>query len=373
MSMFQIILLTVVIIAIFFLVTTIIGVWRYRNKANKADPIQLAHLIRDKVDKGEAALSCRINQKSWLNINENVDFPIASITQVIIALDYSKQAAAGKIDPNKTVSVKELERFYVPKTDGNAHMNWLTSLNNPLEVTLKQVAEGMVANSSNANTDYLINVLGVDSINDTLAELEFNSHDNIIPITPQLYLPVKLIAEGMSKGEAFNHIESLERKNYEKEVLLAFNEWCETPPTDATKAEIYSLMSMAFQKLWTSKLAKSNTRDYAKLMARLNRETFYSKEVYAHFTPLMLYKVRIDPEIKYYAQKAGSTAYAITLVSYSETNSNHIELVYMLDNLNTMEQTKIRGTVERFQTEFMVEPDFRKKVREVLTDPIVEK
>lgn len=373
MSMFQIILLTVVIVAIFFLAATLIGIWRYKNKMNKADPIQLAHLMREKIDKGEAALSCRINKKPWLNINENVDFPIASITQIIIALDYAKQAADKKVDPKQVIQVKDLERFYIPKTDGNAHMNWLTSLNNPVEVTLKQVVEGMVVNSSNANTDYLINELGIDSINETLKEIEFNSHDNVIPITPQLYLPAKLIENGMSKDEAFKHIEMLSREEYEKEVLIVFDEWCNVAPTEAIKNEIYSLMSMPFQKLWTSKLAKSNTRDYAKLMGRLNRETFYTKEVYAHFTPLMHYKARIDPEIKYYAQKAGSTAYAISLVSYAETISNHIELVYMFDNLNTMDQTKVRGTVERFQTEFMVEPDFRRKVKEILTEPIAKK
>ena len=373
MSVFQIVILSIVVIAVFFLGATIIGIWRFRKKMNKADPINLAHLIREKIDEGQAALSCRINRKPWLDINEDVNFPLASLTQIVIALDYAKQAAAKEINSEKTILVEELERFYIPKTDGNAHENWLTSLNHPTEVTLKQVAEGMVEHSSNANTDYLIYHLGIDSINKTLNELELTAHDDIVPITPQLYLPVKLMNEGMSKDEAFKYIEALPRKEYEEVVLAAFNDWCLTPPTKETKSKIYSIMSMSFQKMWTNKLAKSNTKDYVKLMGKLNRETYYSKEVYSHFTPLLRYKMKIDPEIKHYAQKAGATAYAISLVSYAETVSNHIELTYMLNDLNTVEQTLIRGTVERFQTDFMVDPDFRRKVKEVLTEPHEEK
>lgn len=373
MSGLQIIVLAIVVIAVFFLGATLIGMWRFRKKANKADPIQLAHLIREKTDKGEGGFSCRINQKPWLDINEEINFPLASLTQIIIALDYAKQASTKKIDPEKIIKVEELDRFYIPKTDGNAHANWLASLHQPTEVTLKQVAEGMVINSSNANTDFLIYELGIDSINQTLSECELDSHDNIIPITSQLYLPVKLMNEGMGKEEAFKYIEALSRQDYEEAVLMAFTEWCIEPPTDKLKDEIYSIMSMSFQKMWTGKLAKSNTRDYAKLVGRLNRETFYPKELYAHFTPLIQYKVRIDPEIKFYAQKAGATAYVISLVSYAETVSNHIELVYMLNGLNTMEQTQVRGTVERFQTDFMVDPDFRRQVKRVLTDPIETK
>lgn len=373
MSVFQIIIVTVIIIAVFFLSATLIGMWRFRKKANKADPIQLAHLIREKTDKEEAGFSCRINQQSWLDINGKISFPLASLTQIIIALDYAKQASAKKIDPKKIIKMEELNRFYIPKTDGNAHANWLASLNQPTDVTLKQVVEGMVTYSSNANTDYLIYELGINSINQTLSESELDSHDNVIPITSQLYLPVKLTNEGMSKDEAFKHIESLSRKEYEESVLKAFDEWCELNDTEALKKEIYSIMSMSFQKMWTDKLAKANTKDYVKLIGRFNRETFYSKEIYAHLTPLMQLEAKIDPEIKSYAQKAGATAYVISLVSYAETMSNHIELSYMLNNLNTIEQTLVRGTVERFQTNFMIDPNFRRRVKQVLTEPIETK
>src|SRR5690625_5473986 len=103
-------------------------------------------------------------------------------------------------------------------------------------------------------------------------------------------------------------------------------------------------MSMSFKKMWTDKLAKANTKDYVKLIGRFNRETFYSKEIYAHLTPLMQLEAKIDPEIKSYAQKAGATAYVISLVSYAETmskdrkstrlNSSHVAISYAVFCLN---------------------------------------
>src|SRR5699024_12361052 len=104
------------------------------------------------------------------------------------------------------------------------HVNCVPSLHKYNEVTLKQVDEGMVKYSSNANTDYLIYELGINSINQTIRESELDSQDNVIPITSQLYILVKLTNEGMSKDEAFKHIESLSRKDYEESVLKAFDE-----------------------------------------------------------------------------------------------------------------------------------------------------
>src|SRR5699024_12615352 len=97
MSVFQIIIVTVIIIAVFCLVATLIGMWRFRKRANKDDPIQLAHLIREKTDKEEAGFSCRINQQSRLDINENINFPLESLTQIIVALDYANKASAKNI------------------------------------------------------------------------------------------------------------------------------------------------------------------------------------------------------------------------------------------------------------------------------------
>src|SRR5699024_9641556 len=128
-----------------------IGMWRFRKKANKADPIQLAHLIREKTDKEEAGFSCRINQQSWLDINEKINFPLASLTQIIIALDYAKQASAKKIDPKKIIKIEEVNRLYITKTEKNAQENWLASINQSTDVTLKQVDEVMVTYSSNEN------------------------------------------------------------------------------------------------------------------------------------------------------------------------------------------------------------------------------
>src|SRR5699024_3509110 len=151
--------------------------------------------------------------------------------------------------PKKIIKMEELNRFYIPKTDGNAHANCLASLNQPTDVTLKQVVEGMVTYSSNANTDYLIYELGINSINHTLSKSELDSNDNVMTITCQLYIPVKIMNEGMRKDESFKHNESLSRKDYEESVLKAFEESCALNDTEAIKKELYSIMSMSFQKM----------------------------------------------------------------------------------------------------------------------------
>ena len=368
MSILQIILLAVGVIIVFFVVATLIGMGRFNKKAKKADPIKLAELIREKADQGNASFTSRINQKPWINLNEKMNFPLASTTQMIIAIEYAKQADAGLVNPKEKIAVDELNRFYIPKTDGNAHETWLTNLRHPKEVTLEEVVKGMFVNSSNANTDYLIGRLTLDKINQTLNELELDFHDKIVPLTPQLYVPVKLMEEGLTRAEAFDKIEAMSREEYVLYSVEIFNEWMIEAPSEKIKRDIYSLMTMLFQKLWTEKLTRSNSRDYAKLMGKINRGTLKPESMFRFLRPIIENDATLQPEILRYVQKGGSTAYIVTVVSYSETKSNHIELVYMLSNLNTIEQTQIRHMVEKFQIEFMTKPEFRREVKCILTE-----
>lgn len=80
------------------------------------------------------------------------------------------QVDEDKLQKDRKISLNELNRYYFKNTDGGGHEAWLEALkqdggiqNN--EVTLHEVAKGMITYSSNANTDYLINLLGVDAIN----------------------------------------------------------------------------------------------------------------------------------------------------------------------------------------------------------------
>ena len=56
-------------------------------------------------------------------------------------------------------------------------------------VSLEEVAKGMVKFSSNASTEYLMEVLGLDNINRNLQSLALPAHQPLFPIVSSLYIP----------------------------------------------------------------------------------------------------------------------------------------------------------------------------------------
>src|SRR5699024_11498838 len=89
------------------------------------------------------------------------------------------------------------DKFYLKDTDGGAHPAWLEEMEKEnriqkRQVSLHDVAKGMIKYSSNANTDYLIALLGLESINETLESLDLKGHEAIYPLVGSVLVPYKV-------------------------------------------------------------------------------------------------------------------------------------------------------------------------------------
>ena len=88
-----------------------------------------------------------------------------------------------------------MNRYYLKGTDGGAHEEWLVDMkeNGKLknnQVSLHEVAKGMMLYSSNANTDYLMNLLGaVKHQSVRIDELGLNQHEDVYPIVGGILNP----------------------------------------------------------------------------------------------------------------------------------------------------------------------------------------
>ncbi|MGV3240937.1 serine hydrolase, partial [Streptococcus hyovaginalis] len=156
----------------------------FKKEINKEDPDYIFQFIKENAKSERVALSINYNKQKWVKVNQNKQLPLASTVKIIIAMEYARQAAEGKIDPLQEVSLEELNSFYIPKTDGGAHEAWIANLNDGKEtdkVHLSEVAKGMIAYSSNANTEYLIHVLGLENINTSLESLGISNHEPLYP------------------------------------------------------------------------------------------------------------------------------------------------------------------------------------------------
>ena len=76
-------------------------------------------------NKQRAALYLVQNDMVMAQVNQNKMMPLASTVKIMVALEFAKQAAKNVVKENTLVSLKELDKFYLPNTDGGAHPAWI--------------------------------------------------------------------------------------------------------------------------------------------------------------------------------------------------------------------------------------------------------
>ncbi len=162
--------------------------------SNNDDAQYIASFIEEHKDEKNSALLVKRNDKVVYSVNPNVVLPVASTMKLIVALEYTKQVTEGKIDSSSFVSINDVNRYYVPNTDGGAQDRWQKYLEKTGKITegavsLEEVAKGMVKFSSNANAEYLMELLGLDNINRNLQSLSLPAHQPLFPIVSSLYIP----------------------------------------------------------------------------------------------------------------------------------------------------------------------------------------
>lgn len=111
--------------------------------------------------------------------------PLASVRKVLILGAYAEGVASGGMDAAEHVSLDEVERWWVPGTDGGAHdsavaeardLGWLVAG----EVELDRVVWAMVRWSDNAAADYLLARLGAHRVATFAADHGITSTERLV-------------------------------------------------------------------------------------------------------------------------------------------------------------------------------------------------
>ncbi len=112
-------------------------------------------------------------------IEHNADQPfvLASTAKIIILAEFARQTAEGMIDPQEEVPLEDVNRYWVPGSDGGAQQMWIETLDGAETVTLMQVANAMIQFSSNAAPDYLLARLGDEGFPELYARLGLENTD----------------------------------------------------------------------------------------------------------------------------------------------------------------------------------------------------
>lgn len=271
-----------------------------------------------------------------LFLNSDTPLVTASIMKILVLCAYETAVAQAELDPNELVKVADLERYYLPKTDGNAHMSGLISLGIKTDqlgfaldqeavIPLDEIARIMIHYSGNAETDYLIQRLGYEKVN-SVAGMEHH-----MPIHSILGISLTMMdhENSLSDGDRLQQLKrDVKQENYQyfdNLVKLYLND----PVWRADQIEFMrsdSYIDAANRLGWAGQVEagqlfpKGTAREYAQLMARIASGKMVSNAVSA----LMQKKLETIPAdwplrmffYRRYGSKDGLTAGLINLATY---------------------------------------------------------
>ena len=181
--------------------------------------------------------------------------PLASTVKIILAVEYAEQSTNHRIDPDSLVSLDDLEKFYIPNTDGGAHSAWLESVQHKIEndkISVREIAKGMISHSSNANTEWLLNELGTKNVNNRLDSLGLKNHTEIYNIVSALFVGKKLFPH-----DSADTLETKLKALGMNEYISATQIIHEKLKKDTLYKKQLGDLSMKIQKIWSDRLPLS--------------------------------------------------------------------------------------------------------------------
>jgi len=314
------------------------------------------------------------NGEEMITYEADVVRPLASTVKMLIAVEYAMQIDEGSLDKDSSVSLDDVNRYYFKNTDGHAHEDWLSMLENEGKiknnnVSLHEVAKGMITYSSNANTDYLIDLLGVAAINERAETIGLTQHEEVYPMVSALLIPTYIESESENEKQLIQEIEALSMDEYRALAIELSKEM--KAGTIKIEAETFDA-SLAVQRVWSDRLIGASAADYGRLLAVISNDEL-PESAAETIRDVLEWPLRLQEEkqerFAHLGAKGGSTAFVLNNALYAEDHDgNRIEMVLLMDDLNDWNGMLLRENMNSFETKLLESEDYRQEVQEEFTD-----
>lgn len=319
-------------------------------------------------NKNRASVYITRNDTAIASLNENKLMPLASTVKIMVAIEFAQQSAHDLINENSYIPLSELDRYYIPGTDGGAHNAWLEYAKNNKElkdgtVKLVDVARGMIIFSSNANTEYLMDLLGFDSVKENIALFNLKQHTAIFPIVGSMFL--YQVPGKSSESKLIKTISGYSDKKYSMEAYDRHLDLKE----DSTFKLRFRLdeFTLKLQKMWSDRLPASTTKEYVQVVQALNKREVLDEASFFTIAEVLEFPMEnkaFQSVFKHYGVKGGSTGFVLTHVIYfTMKNGTRMELAIFFNDLNPEEEKKLEGWLDPFEAQVMFDAAFRDRVK----------
>jgi D-alanyl-D-alanine carboxypeptidase len=319
-------------------------------------------------NKSRVSVYVTVNDTPVIHLNENKLMPLASTVKILVACEFANQVAHEMINENSFVQLSELEKYYIPDTDGGAHPAWLEyeKNNNHIHgdsIRLIDVARGMIMFSSNANAEYLMDLVGFDAVKDNILLFKLKHHTAIFPLVGSLF--IYQIPKKSNEEKTLKSINKYSDKQYS---LEAYDAHMQLKEDSSFKASFKPQdLTPKMQKLWSDRLPASTTKDYVMIAQALNNKELLDEEAFFTIGETLEYPMEnkaFSAVFKHYGAKGGSTPYVLTHVFYlTMKDGTRMESAIFFNDLAPEEEKKLEGWLDPFEAQMVFDKTFRGRVK----------
>ncbi|HET9226862.1 MAG TPA: serine hydrolase [Thermoanaerobaculia bacterium] len=224
-------------------------------------------------------------------VNPDQPTALASTIKIVVLAAYAREVAAGRLDPQSELPIREWERFYLPGTDGGAHAAALSALGIATDqdgfaidpeasISWDRIAQAMIRSSDNAATDLLLGRIGDGAIRSTLSAAGLSKHPQPLPLLG-VFLSWGNHDQGPLTRSRLKRLTKMSPKAYAAEVRRLQSRYLDESWREAEllwrqrNGATYKTEAQAAQSLFP----KGTARDYARILSGVLRGTFLSPEV----------------------------------------------------------------------------------------------
>ena len=320
-----------------------------------------------KTNKSKSSLFIVANDTVIASLNESKLMPLASTVKVLVAIEFAKQAARRVINAESYIALKDINKYYLPNTNDNGHANWLKfegEIKNIKKDSIKllEVAAGMMRFASNANEEFLMDILGFDNVKNNIQLFGLKQHSAIFPMASSLFMyqnPYKL-----SEAKVLKAISRLSEQEYCKSIFTIHNQ-LKYDSSFKPKFRLQDITPNA-QKLWSQRLPSSTTKEYVQLVKILNKRKFLDYQAYgilAEILEFSMENIKFQKTFKHYGSMGGSTPTVFTHVVYAALrDGNKMEFSVFFEDLSAPQLQMLQRSIGFFEQRIITDKSFREKL-----------
>jgi D-alanyl-D-alanine carboxypeptidase len=321
-----------------------------------------------KLNPTRASVYISRNDTTIAKLNENTLMPLASTFTMLTAIEFAQQSAHETLNENDYVKLEDIEKFQMPDSSTNADSVWRAYLaaHNEIKngsVKLVDIARGMIMFGCNANTDYLMDILGFDNVKDNITLLKLKQHTAIFPLAGSMFL--YQIPKKSSEDKLIKSLNKYSVKTYSMESYYNHVDLRDDSTFKASfKPEQFT---PALKKMWSEKLPASTTRDYVEIAKVLNNREVLNEDSFFPIGEILEYPMEnkaYQAKYKHYGAKTGTTFTIFTHVFYfTAKDGTKLEGAFFFHNLWPTEVERLKEWLSPFKEQLITDATFRYNVR----------